>query len=353
MVKTPSNTPAYFCINVVTRAMRAVSDPSQCASGETAFVVVNHAPTDIALSNASVAENKPAGTTVGTVSATDPDPGDSFTFTIVSGVGDYASFTIAGNVLKTAAMFDFETKSSYSIRVRVRDLIGATYEEDFTIAVTDVSEGPIVTTSAGTTAYTENAAAVAVDGALTVADADSANLAGAVVRISAGFQAGDARVFTDQSGITGSYSAGTGVLTLTGSASVGDYQTALRSIRFSESGDNPSASKTVEFKANDGAADSAPATKAIAITAVNDPPTVTTSAGPLSYTEGDPATVIDPGVMVADPDSTIASATVQVTANYSSAQDVLAMPANPSIAATYDAAMLGFAGIARTSCALE
>jgi Ca2+-binding RTX toxin-like protein len=53
---------------------------------------------------------------------------------------------------------------------------------------------------------------------------------------------------------------------------VADYQTALRSITFSTTNDTPVASKTVEWTVNDGDTDSAPATKAIAVTAVNDAP---------------------------------------------------------------------------------
>ena len=43
--------------------------------------------------------------------------------------------------LRASAAFDFETKSSYSIRVRTTDSGGATFEKVFTIAVTDVVEG--------------------------------------------------------------------------------------------------------------------------------------------------------------------------------------------------------------------
>jgi hypothetical protein len=83
----------------------------------------NDAPTNIALSASPVAENSASGATVGTLSATDADTGETAAFTLVSGTGstDNASFTISGASLKTAAVFDFETKSSYSIRVRVTD----------------------------------------------------------------------------------------------------------------------------------------------------------------------------------------------------------------------------------------
>ena len=46
--------------------------------------------------------------------------------------------------------------------------------------------------------------------------------------------------FANQNGISGSYNAGTGVLTLSGMASVANYQAALRSVTYFNSSDNPS-----------------------------------------------------------------------------------------------------------------
>ena len=59
------------------------------------------------------------------------------------------------------------------------------------------------------------------------------------MRIAAGFIAGETLDFTNQNGITGTYNASTGVLTLTGSASVANYQAALGSVTFASSSDNP------------------------------------------------------------------------------------------------------------------
>jgi len=103
----------------------------------------NIAPTNITLSATSLAENQPAGTAVGTFTTTDPDAGDTFTYTLVSGTGDTdnASFSIDGNTLKSAASFDYETKSSYSIRVRSTDNGGEWTEKEFTISVTDGNDG--------------------------------------------------------------------------------------------------------------------------------------------------------------------------------------------------------------------
>ncbi len=53
--------------------------------GNDVILTADEPPTDIALSNSSVAANQPAGTVVGAFSTTDPDSGDSFTYSLVSG----------------------------------------------------------------------------------------------------------------------------------------------------------------------------------------------------------------------------------------------------------------------------
>ena len=106
---------------------------------------VNDAPTDVALSASNVNENQPSGTAVGTFSATDQDGGPSYTYTLVSGTGstDNASFTIVGNTLKTAASFDYETKTSYSVRVQTDDGNGGSFQKVFAVTVNNVNEAPV------------------------------------------------------------------------------------------------------------------------------------------------------------------------------------------------------------------
>ena len=105
--------------------MSVVGDLVYVADGDggLAMLQVQYPPTDIQLSNATIAENLPAGSVVGQFSSVDPNSHDSFTYTLVAGTGDSdnASFSIVGNELRTAASFDFEAKSSYSIRVRTTD----------------------------------------------------------------------------------------------------------------------------------------------------------------------------------------------------------------------------------------
>ncbi len=89
----------------------------------------------------------------------DPDSGDSFTYTLVTGNGDQdnGSFTIDGNLLKTQASFDFEAKSLYSIRVRTTDSTNQTYEKVLTIQVVDVNEAPTLTLQNAISLLPENA----------------------------------------------------------------------------------------------------------------------------------------------------------------------------------------------------
>ena len=129
--------------------VEATDDGTPPLSG-TGTVVVNltdenEQPTDINLSNASVSENQPSGTLVGVFSTVDPDTTDSFTYTLAAGAGDTdnSSFQITGDQLKTAAIFNYEVKNSYSIRVRSTDSGGLFTEKIFTITVLDAPEAPL------------------------------------------------------------------------------------------------------------------------------------------------------------------------------------------------------------------
>ena len=100
----------------------------------------NVAPTDITLSPNTIQENQSINTTVGTLSSTDADVGNTFTYTLVSGTGsiDNASFNISGNLLRSSITFNYETKSSYTIRIRTTDNGGLYFEKQFTVNITNV-----------------------------------------------------------------------------------------------------------------------------------------------------------------------------------------------------------------------
>jgi gliding motility-associated-like protein len=140
----------------------------------TVTLVFNTAPTGISVAPSAVAENAASGTTIGTLSATDTDAGDTFTYELVSGAGstDNALFTIDGANLKATTAFDFETKSSYTVRVRTTDAGGLSFEKAITITVINVNDAPI-DLALSTTPINENNAANAVIGALTSTDQDA------------------------------------------------------------------------------------------------------------------------------------------------------------------------------------
>ena len=163
IITVPTSTPVYFCAPS-SGVLRRVSGPGMCGT-ETAYVIVNHAPSDIGLSNASVLENEPAGTVVGTLSITDGDPASTTSFSLVTGAGgdDNGSFSIAGGTLTTAAAFDYEADTSYSIRVRASDGYGGAVEEVFTIQVTDVVEDLPPTAVDDDATVAEDATATTID----------------------------------------------------------------------------------------------------------------------------------------------------------------------------------------------
>ncbi|MGG4454578.1 Ig-like domain-containing protein [Brevibacillus porteri] len=103
----------------------------------------NTPPTDILLSSNSIPENNQIGAVVGTLSAVDPDQGETVTFSILNNT---MPFTVEGNQLKATEKFDFETKSTYYVPITVSDSAGNFFTKVMIIQVTDVNEPPTTAT---------------------------------------------------------------------------------------------------------------------------------------------------------------------------------------------------------------
>ena len=134
--------------------------------------VTLQAPTDLALDNTTIDEDASAGTLVGTLSATDPDAGDTHTFSLLNDAG--GRFEIAnGNEIVLAAdmALDFEGQATHAIAVRVTDASGLSRDETFTITVGDVNEAPNALTLTGGTVL-ESASEGTVVGTLLATDPD-------------------------------------------------------------------------------------------------------------------------------------------------------------------------------------
>ncbi|GET24068.1 S-layer family protein [Prolixibacter sp. NT017] len=162
------------------------------------------------------------------------------------------------------------------------------------VTITAVNNAPVVTTSSTALDFTEGDAASVIDAGITVSDVDNATLASATVSVSGNFASDeDVLAFANDGStmgnISASYNSSTGVLTMASSgstATLAQWQTALRAVSYANSSNNPSTSpRTISFIVSDGTDDSTPVTQTVHVTAVNDPPVVSgTFAG--SVTEG-------------------------------------------------------------------
>lgn len=95
----------------------------------------NQAPTDLAIDSNEIMENLAVGSTVGTLSSTDADD-SSHTYS-VDAVNDAQSFSISGDQLKSAEVFDFEVKATYSITIVSEDPSGGQFSKPLTISIVD------------------------------------------------------------------------------------------------------------------------------------------------------------------------------------------------------------------------
>ena len=100
-----------------------------------------------------------------------------------------------------------------------------------------------------------------------------------------------------------SYDTATGVLSLVGSDTVANWQSALQSVTFENTeGEPDTTQRNIQWTVNDGDVDSDTASSFINVTSTNDPPIVTAGVT-TNYTEGDPAIVIDNTLDITDPEN--------------------------------------------------
>jgi len=130
--------------------------------------LTNSSPSDLALSVNAINENVAANSPVGTFSSTDPDTGDTFTYTLVTGTGsnDNTFFNISGSSLRITNSPDYETKNSYTVRVRNTDQGGLFFEKAFTISINNLPEAIPAMTIHVATAGGLSAAITAAGGTL-------------------------------------------------------------------------------------------------------------------------------------------------------------------------------------------
>ena len=158
--------------------------PSGRRPGRTSFRVrvtvadVNEPPEfDSATVTREVPENTEAGENIGApVTATDPDTGDTLTYTLEG--ADLDSFAIdsaSGQIqTKPGVNYDHDIKSSYSVTVKADDNNGGNATIDVTITVADVNEPPEFDSATATREVPENTTTgVAIGAPVTANDPDT------------------------------------------------------------------------------------------------------------------------------------------------------------------------------------
>jgi VCBS repeat-containing protein len=246
----------------------------------TVAVATNTPPT---CSNVSASTDKNTAIDITVLSScSDPD-GDTLTVASVDTTGTKGSVSINANGTihydpngQFQSLTQGQTATdtfTFKVSDGFQDSAGATV----TVTINGVNDKPVISNVETTPlSYQAQSPPVAITSTLTISDADDSTMASATVSITAGFLSGaDTLSFTNQNGITGSYNASTGVLTLTGNASIADYQAALRSVEFSTSDTSASpAARTVSFQVTDSVgAVSNTAQRTINVSAAAQPPT--------------------------------------------------------------------------------
>lgn len=213
------------------------------------------------------------------ITAIDPD-GDPITVTSLVLVSGSGAFTATGGLCFTyVPVPDFSGVATAT--VTICDPNGACASGTIEVTVSPVNDPPVITGSSSIVIYTTGT--VAVDNAISVSDPDNIQLSSATVSITSNFvSAQDVLAFTNQLGITGVYNSSTGVLTLTGVASLADYATALRSVTYANLEQFPSTlTRTISFVVNDGSANSIEFDRFIEVRQVNVAPQLTDGTNPV------------------------------------------------------------------------
>jgi VCBS repeat-containing protein len=170
----------------------------------------------------------------------------------------------------------------------------------------------VLTTSGSITTYNEGSTPDQIDSGLSVTTLSDPgeNLVGATVSIGTGFDAGHDQLNFAASGITSSYNATTGMLTLSGVASAATYAAALQSVTFSTDSSS-AAQRTISFTVTDGVVTSNTGTDHVN---VNVAPRIGGTAVTTDFYQSTGAPeVLDSGITVTDPSgANITHATVTI-----------------------------------------
>jgi hypothetical protein len=168
----------------------------------------------------------------------------------------------------------------------------------------DPDDSTVTTRTTFRTTFTENGAPIAIaDTDTSIMDLDSTTLVSATITLANRHPGDLLTVALPLPGgiVASAYDPGTGVLTLTGTATLDDYEAALQRVLYGNTSDNPgTVDRLVEVVVNDGVNASNVAAAVVSVVPVNDAPVVVLE-GTL-YLENAPTVTLDPIAVLADPD---------------------------------------------------
>lgn len=204
---------------------------------------------------------------------------------------------------------------------------------------------PTVSLSTTSISYSENDGPVLLDPSLQLSDDTNDDIIKAEIIITDNYLQGiDILSFTSQFGITGTFDVANGLLRLEGAATLGQYETALRSVTYENTSEDPQIlTRTVElyvtdFDATDPQLGGLPvAALTIDITPINDPPILMSNGSRVTFTEGGDPVIVNEIIQVVDVDSPdMTGAVITINEGFASGQDWLDFTDQNGISGNYN-----------------
>ena len=275
----------------------------------------NQAPTQIAFTASPTADSRTTGTALGSLKALDANGDDTHTFALVAGSGDTdnAEFEVQGNQLVLKGVADYRVRHEYQVRLRATDsgIPSLLVEQNLTVSFPRANVAPVFTSSTFT--VEENRTVI---GTIQATDEDLPGQS-LTYRISGG---ADAAFFA--------------VDATTGQLSFGNAPNF--ELKSDANRDNVY-EVVVQVSDNGTPIQSTSESLRVTVLDVNEGP-ILKVASSASYSEGSPATPVDPNLVVSDPESDwISSATVAITEGWTEGDQLSLTNSPTSLLAVYDA----------------
>lgn len=173
-----------------------------------------------------------------------------------------------------------------------------------------IDTAPVLSQIEGSPLNVIGSAPITVTSALQVTDQDNLNLTGASIQFTSNYQNGeDLLGSANTAKITGSWDSTTGTLTLTGTDSVANYNTALRSITYQNTSASPNtaATRTIGFQVTDGILPSNTVSRDLTVRSTSTSPLVSGVNQTVNYVESASPLTVAPNLVVDSLDLTGAS----------------------------------------------